>query len=167
VEEFIASFGPSKWPKTYALLYAPDKCYLALVDGSGKFEVRDNESRFDVEKLFEARVFNREKELRWLRGYPEAIISNEPFEGDEKYAGKLNQAYVLWGQRLGDTKDGWTKFGTARIGAFHVPVELNSDEPYARFTAIEYLKKYEDGNVAVVDERLTGIEGYRGEPKNG
>jgi hypothetical protein len=31
-------------------------------------------------------------------------------------------------------------------------------DAYAKFTAIEYLGEYEDGNVAIAEERLTGIE---------
>lgn len=160
VKDFVSSVSPL--PKTLAVLYAPDKCYLALVDSSGAFEVKDNVSRFDVNKIFEARVFNVDRELRWLKGYGTVIISDASFAGDD-FVGKLDQRYLLWGQSADKSQNGWTTFATARIGAFHVPVELEPNETYARFTAVEYLKRYDDGNVAVVDERLTGIEGYEGE----
>jgi CRISPR-associated protein (TIGR03984 family) len=163
VTDFAASVSPL--PKTFAVLYAPDKCYLALVDSSGKFEVKDNVSSFDVNKVFEARVFNAERELRWLKGYGTVVISDASFTGSD-FVGKLDQKYLMWGQGADKSHNGWTRFATARIGAFHVPVELKSNETYARFTAVEYLKGYKDGNVAVVDERLTGIEGYGGESHN-
>lgn len=164
VNDFVSSVGPLQ--KIFAVLYAPDKCYLTLVDSSGNFELKDNVSRFDVNKIFEARVFNADRELRWLRGYGTLIISDASFAGGD-FVGKLDQRYLLWGKSADKSQDRWTIFATARIGAFHVPVELKPNESYARFTAVEYLKKYDDGNVAVVDERLTGIEGYEGESQNG
>lgn len=166
VKDFASSVGPL--PKTFAVLYAPDKCYLALVDSSGNFEVKDNVSRFEVEKIFEARVFNADREMRWLKGCGTVIISDASFAGAD-FIGKLDQNYLVWGQKYAgdESQNGWTKFATARIGAFYIPVELGPEETYARFTAVEYLKRYADGNVAVVDERLTGIEGYQGEKQNG
>ena len=164
VKDFVSSFTQS--PTTFAVLYAPDKCYLGLVNASGEFEVKDNVDRFDVNKVFEARVFNAEKELRWLKGFGVAIISDASFAGDE-FVEPLTQKYLIWGQSIEKSQDGWTRFGTARIGPFHVPIELKPAESYARFAAKEYLKVYKDGNVAVIDERLTGIEGYEGESKNG
>jgi CRISPR-associated protein (TIGR03984 family) len=160
VKDFVSSSSPL--PKTIAVLYAPDKCYLALVDSSGNFEVKDNVSSFDVNKIFEARVFNVDGELRWLKGYGSVVISDASFAGGD-FVGKFVQRYLLWGQSADESQNGWTTFATARIGAFHVPVELEPNESYARFTGVEYLKRYDDGNVAVVDERLTGIEGYEGE----
>jgi CRISPR-associated protein (TIGR03984 family) len=77
------------------------------------------------------------------------------------------QTYLLWGQSTGNfSGDGeWTQFGEARIGAFFVPVPNIAPKGYAQITAVEYLKEYEDGNVAVADERLTGIKPYDGEVK--
>lgn len=161
VQEFISSF--EKLPKTFAVLYAPDKCYLALVDAAGNFLVKDNINKFSVDKIFEARVFNSKKELRWLNGYGEAIISDAIFRDDKKFAGTIDQSYLLWGQSTGKADGDWTEFATARIGSFYVPLSKVPHQGYAKFTAVEYLKKYEDGNVAVVDERLTGIESYKGE----
>lgn len=151
--------------KAYAILYTPKDCHLVLVDKNGKFFNEDGE--FAPQSVFEARIFNEKAELRWLNESDGkgkmAIISDGRFPD---IVGTIPQTYLLWGQSADRPQNGWTKFATARIGAFYVPVELKADETYARVTAVEYLKEYDDGNVAVVDERLTGIEGYKGESNN-
>jgi CRISPR-associated protein (TIGR03984 family) len=153
--------------KAFAILYTPKDCHLLLVDKDGKFFKQTGE--FTPETVFEARIFNDKAELRWLHESDGkgkmAIISDAGFPDA---VGTIPQTYLLWGERVklkeGEQNPmGWTKFGSARIGSFDVPVTLKDEETYARFTAVEYLKTYEDGNVAVVDERLTGIEGYKGE----
>lgn len=167
VKEFILSFTQASkdpLPETFAFFYAPHKCYLARVDASGKFEVHDHDGRVDIDMVFEARVFNSEKEMRWLKGHGEAIISDDSFP---ESVGCIPQRYLLWGKSTGETNGNWTKFATARIGSYYVPLSKIQQNEYARFTAIEYLKAYEDGNVAVVDERLTGIEVYKGELNHG
>lgn len=152
--------------KAYAILYTPRDCHLLLVDKAGKFF--DNDGEFMPQNVFEARIFNHKAELRWLnesdgRGKM-AIISEKSFPDT---VDTIRQIYLLWGESLGaNNQIGWTKFATARIGSFYVPVQLEVGQTYARFTAVEYLRKYEDGNVAVVDERLTGIEGYDPKKEN-
>lgn len=140
-----------------AILYSPGKCYLAIFDGE-KFVDKDGE--IFIEDVFEARVFNSQKEFRWLNQTDGkgkyVIISDETYP---KSLEKLDQTYLLWGQSTGEKSvDGiWTQFAEARIGAFYVPNVSLDEEGYAHFTAVEYLQEFEDGNVAVVDERLTGI----------
>lgn len=176
---------------TFALLYTPKRCYLARVEkdititvSSAKELSPTNLGEDDMKQVFEARVFNKVSEMRWLNdpegNHKTAILSELPlvFDGkilqaeteEERREGKrviggLDQEYLLWGKKLADGKapSGWTQFGSPRIGSYYVPVTLKDGEEYARFTAVEYLKTYEDGNVAVVDERLTGIEGYKGD----
>ena len=153
--------------ETFAIFYAPHKCFLAKYNGK-EFEVKEN--GFDLNSVFEARVFNEVAEMRWLNdtsgNHTTAILSEKQleFDGkklevDPKVIGGLCQKYLLWGKSTGQTKGDWTQFATARVGAFYVPLPNVPDQDYARFKAIEYLKTYDDGNVAVVDERLTGIKG--------
>jgi|GEM_PF-542859 len=156
---------------TFAIFYAPHKCFLAKYK-SGNFEVKEN--GFDLNKVFEARISNEISEMRWLNDtnghHKTAILSEKELEIDGKklkaesnVIGGICQKYLLWGERVKlkaneQNPVGWTQFATARVGPFYVPIATN--ETYARFTAVEYLKTYEDGNIAVVDERLTGIKGY-------
>lgn len=136
--------------ESYAILYAPKKCYLARFDGA-KFVDEKGEIKVEEVGVYEARIFNSEKELRWLSSGEMKIISDADFPNSTK----LDQNYLLWGKKSDLTANGWTQFAEARIGAFFVPKEISTD--YAQFTAVEYLSEFEDGNVAVIDERLTGI----------
>lgn len=141
--------------KTFALLYASNKCFLGLVDKDGKIEVKDNADKFDLEKVFEARIFNDKAELRWLNGFGEKIISDDDFLDCKK----LDQFYLVWGKKNDSPEGDWTQFATARIGTFYIPKAINTD--YAQFTAVEYLRtEQENGNIFVADERLTGIREY-------
>ena len=84
---------------------------------------------------------------------------------DNNFLEPIKQKYLIWGEKIkGATNPkGWTQFGTARIGTFYVPIEVEKVQNYAQFEAVEYVKEYADGNIAVCDERLTGIS----EVKNG
>jgi CRISPR-associated protein (TIGR03984 family) len=158
----------------FALLYAPRQCYLALArkDGEGAkfFNAKGEIKPEEVEDVFEARVFNSLAELRWLNerdgaGLARALADagDLKFFGDEPQpekgiVGELPQQYLLWGKSAQASANGWTQFATARIGAFHVPVDGLSKGEFARFIAREYLREYEDGNVCVAQERLIGLE---------
>lgn len=166
--------------RAFALLYAPHQCFLAKVN-SGKFEDYKGEIEVEKEAVFEARVFNPTAELRWLNkenGTGDAIVlcedetkkffGVEPQAVDKIYA-RIDppQTYLLWGESVGASSNGWTKFAEARIGSFAVPLDNIAANPKqrAQFTAIEYLGEYEDGNVAVAEERLTGIQPYQAQQK--
>src|SRR5947209_11880485 len=56
----------SEYKKHYALLYAPRKRFLAVVDGSKFRDEQNKEIDVRKEAVFEARVFNETAELRWL-----------------------------------------------------------------------------------------------------
>ncbi|HEX8137549.1 MAG TPA: CRISPR-associated protein Csx19 [Pyrinomonadaceae bacterium] len=155
-----------------ALLYAPHKCFLAIVNNRGKFE--DDNGEINASAVFEARVFNSNAELRWLNqedGAGAALVLCEDqmqkffdeTKGDDKIYARIDppQTYLLWGESVGTSDNkGWAKFAEARIGSFPVPIAgINADKKRrAQFTAVEYLGEYEDGNAAVCEERLTGIE---------
>ena len=134
---------------SYAILYSPKECHLAKFDGNGFLDVN---GEIDVSEVYEARVFNSDKELRWVEGFEPVEISDAKFSDCEK---NEDIKYLFWGKKNGEPSNGWTEFAEARIGKFFVPKEINSE--YAQFTAVEYLKEFKDGNVAVFDERLTGI----------
>lgn len=164
----------------FAIFYAPHACSLAkFKDGSfmvpsGKESLPAQLSEKDLKKVFEARIFNSALEMRWLNdpdgNHSTAILSEKQLTFGGKplqvanVLGGLPQTYLFWGQSTGERHGSdWTEFATARLGAFHVPVPDVPQHGYARITAVEYLKEYRDGNVAVFDERLTGLESYKGE----
>jgi CRISPR-associated protein (TIGR03984 family) len=175
--------------ETFAMFYSPRRCFLARVANDKTITASSKDDPpapfLDLSTIFEARVFNHVSEMRWLNdpkgNHTTAVLS----ETELSFAGKtsveesgivgcLSNEYLLWGKNaeLEPTEqktNSWTKFATARTGAFYVPIELLTEQEYAQFTAIEYLKEYEehDSNVAIVDERLTGIRGSKGGHKNG
>lgn len=171
LEDAIKNF-PSD---SFAILYSPNKCFLALFK-NGQFYGENG--AIDISNVFEARLFNKTAELRWLKdgdmGTALILSEDEQIKFDENVSsGKyqtIDQNYLVWGQSVGIFKNGWTEFGTARIESFYVPLPNIAAQEYAKFTAVEYLKAEEkNGNVFVMDERLTGIKAYRpkGETENG
>ena len=167
---------------SFAILYSPKHCYLARLENNEFILAQLKNNKIELEKvhfdqIYEARVFNNQAELRWLKedksGKAVILSENENIKFDDKVSTERHeticQKYLLWGQSTGETKGNWTQFAEARIGAFFVPIANVKNQDYAQFTAVEYLKEFEDGNVAVFDERLTGIEEYKpnGESKNG
>jgi len=153
--------------KAFAILYTPQHCHLALVDKTCKFFNQAGE--FTPQGVFEARIFNDEAELRWLHESNGkgrfVIISDSSFPNN---AGVIKQTYLLWGESMGPSQNGWTEFAEARIGSFYVPVSgvTAGKKCRAQINAIEYLGEFKDGNIAVVDERLIGITLYE-EKNNG
>lgn len=147
---------------TYAILYSPDSCYLGVMDETGAVFVDDESKTADLDHVFEARFFNAKEEFRWLNGVGEATISESDFSDDIE---PIPQHYVLWGQVLGTfNSQRFVEFGSARIGAFHVPLdakEFKHGKPFARLHTVEYLvADSETGNVYVAEERLVSIEPY-------
>ncbi len=167
IKKYIESFGETFPKKTYAILYAPEKCFFGLVGKDGKIEIKDHIDKFNLDKVYEARIFNTAAELRWVNNVGERVLSDSDLRNKDNFVEAINQFYLLWGKKHGNASNGWTQFAEARIGAFYVPKEITTE--YAQFTAVEYLGEFEDGNVAVIDERLTGIEAYqpKGETENG
>ncbi len=70
------------------------------------------------------------------------------------------QKYILWGETVENTFPSLLgKLAQSRIGSICVPVTGLTADKRVYLTAIEYLKADEEyGNVAVVEERLTGLE---------
>lgn len=179
IEAFFAVAENKERADTFAIFYAPHKCFLAKHDGK-QFEVK--EKGFDLTNIFEARIFNGIAEMRWLNdasgSHTTAILSEtqlvfdgKTLQAESKVIGGLCQNYLLWGRSLEENPDKWTKFAEARIGEFSVPIEIKRNDKdeksgYAQFVAVEYLKEFDDGNVSVFDERLTGLKIYEGESSN-
>jgi len=164
VKSFATGFGKDLPEQTFAVLYAPGKCHLAILQGQ---EFHNANGKIDTASVFEARVFNEKAEMRWLNiasGSGKAVVLSKEDKQvfadkrDESYVDTIDQDYLLWGRSTGKPVGDWTQFAEARIGAFLVPLKSVAKDAYAKFTAIEYLGEYEDGNVAVAEERLTGIE---------
>lgn len=143
---------------SFAILYSPKHCYLAKFNGE-QFVNENGEIDVEKEKIYEARVFNAEKELRWVKGYKSKMLSDSELKKENSFVDTISQKYLLWGQSTNLTKGDWTQFAEARIGAFFVPIKIDGANKYAQIEAVEYLKSYEDqdGNVAVFEERLKGI----------
>jgi CRISPR-associated protein (TIGR03984 family) len=143
-----------------AILYATGWCKFArFKDGEFLDPAGNKFSNDDLSTVFEARVFNAEKEYRWRhesegRGRF-SVVNDETYSGAEK----LVQKYLLWGEvsPSNNAPDGWTYMSDARVGKYAVPVVTSS---MARICAVEYLEEFVDGNMAVIDERLCGIEAY-------
>ncbi|HEY0428567.1 MAG TPA: CRISPR-associated protein Csx19 [Pyrinomonadaceae bacterium] len=140
---------------SYAILYAPKKCYLALFDGT---DFVDESGKINVSDVYEARIFNAEKELRWLSSGETETLTDDCLREVDGFVGTIDQKYLLWGE-ISPSNDSnvngeWTELAEARIGKFYVPIKTTSR---ACFEAKEYLKEFADGNVAVFEERLTGI----------
>ena len=113
-------------------------------------------------------VLCEDDSLKFFDVNPEALKTTVEEDGELKekeLVGTVKQTYLIWGQSAGASEHGWTRSAEARIGSFFVPLSgvtaedlKQSEKPRAQFTVVEYLGAYEDGNVAVAEERLLNIE---------
>ena len=161
-----------------ALLYAPDRCYLArlnqkseLVSISYGYDHVPRESPVNFLNVYEARVFNERAELRWLheghcRGRI-ALLSEDRiaayFTSDIPEITPLEtlpQQYLLWGEGVAsDLPARWSRLTSARIGRLNVPYVDIGDKQRVQLHTREYLCEVDKhGNVAVVEERLLKLE---------
>ena len=155
-----------------ALLYSPRWCRLGLLAEKGGVTGADGEE-IDLTDVFDARVFEEEMELRWLHeaeGKGRAVLLYEGVERAEWSAVEgwrelpiieatepIEQTYLLWGTAMEPAGTGWSRLATAQIGALDVPLT----DPLGKrvvLRAREYLGEYLDGNIAVAEERLLGLE---------
>lgn len=188
LQECALALKPAKLLDTVAVLYSPERCRFAVfsikdaTNGNGVqlLDEQDNEIAASfLDEVFEARVFNQNAELRWLHRMAgkgsAALLSEEPISaclseppqpefdyGQLDQLEPLEQRYLLWGESAGLAgKANWEHLTAARIGYLNVPltgVKL-SDGDRVQLVAREYLAQVDDhGNVAVVEERLIGLE---------
>lgn len=179
-----------------ALLYSPQHCYFAKVDDSGNLMIpnpnpnspnQEIELDLDYKKkcIFEAKIFNKNHELRWLNDYEgrgkavllfDSSLSNNleleknlslSLEQDNQSSEKIKfldtiiQQYLIWGERIHEQSlENWVTVSTARIGKLNIPLnqELHKNQRIYLKTK-EYLAEIDDfGNVSVIEERLVNLE---------
>jgi CRISPR-associated protein (TIGR03984 family) len=154
------------------LLYSPESCQFVKVRG----DLLTNETGDPVGSIgvFEARIFNRQYELRWLNrshGTGRAVLLSQ--NTIEQYLTEdipkieaidiIDSQYLLWGEGIGkkEIDPNWSYLSAARIGKLAVPVAgiKRNDRVKLRFR--EYLGVCDEhGNVAVVEERLIDLSKY-------
>ncbi|MUG95757.1 TIGR03984 family CRISPR-associated protein [Scytonema sp. UIC 10036] len=159
------------------LLYTPEKCCFVKIK-NGKIEPHKDEI-INLNSVFEARVFNKQAELRWLNeksGTGKAVLLSETEtnfclyeKGKLKELDKHPQSYLLWGQGTGtDIGEGWSRLSTARIGKLDIPIPGVKSQQRVQITTCEYFCVIDEhGNVAVVEERLLNLEPIKEEKKHG
>lgn len=176
-EEYLAG--------SIALLYSPQTCILARFDNNELKTLNNQEESINLanyteQYIFEARIFNKKCELRWLNennGIGCSAILFDNLDGDIessvnknssqlKYIERLEQQYLLWGEKTQDSPDksakldNWQLLSSARIGTISVPLKqelLKHQRVYLK--TFEYLREIDNhGNIAIVEERLIQLE---------
>lgn len=162
------------------LLFTPGWCGFAQLERASD-EIKPilsprDERRFDLDSVFEARVFNEQVELRWLKQWPNkgrAALTSED-DISQYFAEKagtftevdfIDQTYLLWGEgvaaKTSELPANWSRLAMARIGTLDVPYPLDVSRSVVsqsgeriQLIAREYLDADDHGNVAVIEERL-------------
>jgi len=135
-----------------ALLYSTSSCVFARLDDSGLCDSKGHQINWH--EIFEARVFSREAQLRWLHqtsGKGRAVLLSQAelpsacrdgLPEDISFAAlkTVNQTYLLWGE--GTTirpENGWSVLTAARIGRLEVPLGGVGARARIHLHALEYL----------------------------
>ncbi|MBH5135221.1 TIGR03984 family CRISPR-associated protein [Streptomyces sp. HB-N217] len=155
-----------------ALLSAPHAHRVARVQ-RGHCRTYDDGPGFP-EAVFEARVFDGRRELRWLctagREGQAVLLGEDPALlpagfgdalPDLRAADTLPSYYLLWGtpQPATESAGPWTALRTPRIGTLHVPAPTPPKGCRLRLVAREYVcVEPRHGNAHVAEERLLRIE---------
>ncbi len=179
LSEALSAFVKVGGEGAVALLYSPHLCEFAALSSG---ELRGSDGRpVDLLPVFEARVFSKDLELRWLndpghaKRHRAVILAEQDYSaplGDlwnkksRPVIGTLDQTYLLWGggterrnQKGRPVAEGWSLLGTPRIGGLAVPVPgVNRQDQRVLLKTIEYLAEVDHGNVVIQDERLCGLE---------
>lgn len=184
--EALAAIHGSGWKNCsgdtlpIGLFYTPKKCLFGRTPSDGTIETPED-GGLNLAEVFEARVFNTDGELRWLRdpegdGTGQAVFvaekNNAPPDGWQN--GKpltcltlVEDDYLLWGTTTGwNKKKNWLQLATPRIGGLYVPVPSTvppGEKKRLQLQHREYIglapgAAGEHGNMAVVEERLLGVE---------
>lgn len=155
-----------------AMLSTPTWHRLAAVAGG---ECHGPDGPMDIATVFEARVFDADRELRWLhqsgsRG--QAVLISEADSALPAGFGNplpalpavavLDQHHLLWGQPEPPEHAGWTTLYAPRIGRIPVPLPGIEHSHRIRLVMREYVAVEEQhGNAYVADERLVRLEAYQ------
>lgn len=185
LEDLLAAAGNVPAIGVAALIYAPRFCVFGRMTGGGRlegppgFKLGQHSSFTDAVRAqaYEIKLFCADWELRWLRDgmtgaaamlakgdrapdiLRQRLDSGET--GTRPLHARLSQHYVLWGEKETTDPAGWTALTSNRIGRLWVPfVGPDTDRRRLWLTAVEYLETGPHGNVAVVDQRLTGFDAY-------
>ncbi|MGW2303949.1 type III-D CRISPR-associated protein Csx19 [Streptomyces sp. NPDC001809] len=164
--EALASIA---FPTAVALLSTPQAHTVARVT-EGRCRTRESDP-YDPSAVFEARVFDGERELRWLcdtghHGRAVLLTEDETLLPDafpEPVAplaatAVLAAHYLLWGRPAGGDEE-WTVLHTPRIGTLTVPHPRPDAEQRLRLVTREYVSTDpHHGNAHVSEERLLRIE---------
>jgi CRISPR-associated protein (TIGR03984 family) len=169
--EAIAACQPC-FGTAVGLFYSPESCFFSQIKGIGVTESSGQPCTLD--RVFEARIFNADYELRWLNqegGEGIAVLLSE-FEIGNYLTEKVDdlqaidtqeQTYLLWGKggAVDNLASGWIRLATSRIGKLDVPISgAKRQDQQVRLKAKEYFQVLDDlyGNVIVADERLIGLQ---------
>jgi CRISPR-associated protein (TIGR03984 family) len=157
------------------LFYSPESCSLGKVTGTSVTD--SGNADVNLERVFEARIFNADYELRWLNkrgGNGLAVLLSERAIADyfDKAIDELeaietqNQTYLLWGEGLSaNLQPGWSRLATSRLGKLDVPIGgVSQQGQRVKLKAKEYFQVLNDwyGNVIVAEERLIGLVSFGG-----
>ncbi|EKV02768.1 CRISPR-associated protein, TIGR03984 family [Leptolyngbya sp. PCC 7375] len=153
------------------LFYSPERCFLSQIRGCDVTDSKGNSVSLD--RVFEARIFNSDYELRWLNqkgGKGIAVLLSEQEIAD--YLAEAidlltaietqDHTYLLWGEGYSaNLQPGWSRLATSRLGKLDVPISgINQSKQRIKLTAREYFQALDDlyGNAIVAEERLTGLQ---------
>lgn len=161
LSEALQGFGPHT-----GLCYSPQAAFFAVWDGQNALTAQGEQLEPVDDQIYEARFFNSEGELRWLRDSYHAT-GNAAYlsEASEVPAGwnplpSFSAEPVLGQYRLrGKPTDdhappGWSCLGEAAINTYAIPLRL-TEEKFAQVNYREYLgldpgAAGQDGNVVVL-----------------
>ncbi|MCY0886373.1 MAG: CRISPR-associated protein Csx19 [Firmicutes bacterium] len=150
-----------------ALAYTPDRCSLLRVGQDGALEGPHGPD--PLPGLYELRAFSSSAELRWWLGpdgHGQTVLledgTGDAPEGATQVEEALEGSYFLWGT-VQDVNGPWSGLGEARLPhRLWVPVAARrSQRIQLRFR--EFVLRYDDGNLAVGEERLLGLQVEREE----
>jgi CRISPR-associated protein (TIGR03984 family) len=153
------------------LFYSPESCFLSQIQEA---EVKDSSGQsVRLDRIFEARIFNANYELRWLNQQggkgiavllSEQEITNYLTEEIENLQAidTQEQTYLLWGEGYSaNLQPGWSRLATSRLGKLDVPIAgANRQGQRIKLKAKEYFQVLDDlySNVIVAEERLMGLQ---------
>ncbi|MER6274448.1 CRISPR-associated protein Csx19 [Streptomyces sp900105755] len=153
-----------------ALLSSPHEHIVARVR-DGHCHTNTTPAVYGLDTVFEARIFNEHRELRWLcksgtRGRA-VILTEDPDLLPDAFThdiapvaavDTLDAHYLLWGRPVSGDSD-WTMLHTPQIGTIEVPFPAPDPDRRLRLAAREYVSvEPQHGNAYVSEERLLRIE---------
>jgi CRISPR-associated protein (TIGR03984 family) len=158
------------FPDAVGLFYSPESCQFAKVQGDRVTDATGKD--LDLNRVFEARIFDRQSELRWLNQpnkKGKAVLLSEiqivSYLSEDRdtiesinFIDIIDSQYLLWGEGTGKTDENWSCISAARIGKLAVPIGKIARNDRVKLRFQEYLGVCDEhGNVAVVEERLMGL----------